>query len=533
MATSNLGGHVTVDDLPRAGRKEWLGLAVLALPTLLIAMDVTVLYLAVPALSASLRPTTSELLWITDIYGFLLAGSLITMGTLGDRIGRRRLLLLGAGTFAAASALAAVAPSPAMLILARALLGVAGATLMPSTLSLIRHLFPDPRQRTTAMGVWVMSLSLGTVVGPIAGGVLLEHLAWGSVFLMALPVMGLLLVLGPRLLPEYRDPDPGPFDPVSAVLSLVALLAIVFGIKRMAEAGVGWLPVATIAAGSTVGVAFLRRQAGLDVPLIDLRLFRAPAFGAALATNALTFFVLLGTYLAMTQFLQLVLDKSPLEAGLWLLPYSAGVVAGSLVASALASRVPAAHLVAGGLLVAAIGLLTLARTEPDSGLAVLVAGSVLLALGIAPVLTLSTDLVVGAAPPERAGAASAISETGSELGGALGVAVLGSIGAAVYRGDLADGLPNGVPPAAAAGARETLAGAVEVARQLPDQVAGPLLELAQAGIANALRMTTVVGAATAVTTALVAARLLRDPGTTPQPELDQPAPRHAESTTCP
>src|SRR6478736_1108664 len=223
----------------RAGRREWLGLAVIALPCVLYSMDLTVLELAVPRLSADLKPTASQLLWILDIYGFLVAGSLITMGTLGDRIGRRRLLLLGAGAFGAASIAAAFSTSARMLIATRALLGVAGATIAPSTLSLIRNMFLDPRQRTTAIGIWITSFSVGGAIGPLIGGVLLEAFWWGSVFLTAVPVMILLLIVGPRLLPEYRDPNPGRPDPISAVLSLAAVLAMIFGLKRIAQDGLG------------------------------------------------------------------------------------------------------------------------------------------------------------------------------------------------------------------------------------------------------------------------------------------------------
>src|ERR671919_1014833 len=257
----------------RAGRREWIGLAVIALPCLLYAMDLTVLHLAVPRLSADLRPSSAQLLWIIDIYGFLVAGWLITMGTLGDRIGRRRLLMLGAAAFGAASVLAALSTSPEMLIAARALLGVAGATLAPSTLSLIFNMFADQRQRTLAIGVWAASFSAGAGIGPLLGGVLLESFWWGSVFLLAVPVMVLLLVLGPLVLPEYRDPDAGRLDLVSVFLSLVAVLAVIFGFKQIAQDGVGWLAMSTIIGGVAVGVVFVRRQLRLADPMIDLRLF--------------------------------------------------------------------------------------------------------------------------------------------------------------------------------------------------------------------------------------------------------------------
>lgn len=292
----------------RAGKKEWIGLAVIALPCMLYSMDLTVLNLAVPSLSAALKPSGAELLWIVDIYGFLVAGSLITMGTLGDRVGRRRLLLIGAAAFGLASTLAAFSDSAAMLIATRALLGVAAATLAPSTLSLIRNMFLDPAQRTVAISVWIMSYSVGAAIGPLIGGVLLEHFWWGSVFLINVPVMVLLLVLGPLLLPEFRDPDAGRMDIPSAAQSLVAVLAVIYGLKRIAESGVDAIAIAAIVAGVAVGAAFLRRQTRLADPLIDLKLFRAPAFSAALTVNVLGFSTAFATFLFIAQYLQSVLS---------------------------------------------------------------------------------------------------------------------------------------------------------------------------------------------------------------------------------
>ncbi len=316
----------------RAGRREWAGLAVLAVPCLLYALDLTVLNLAIPAISESLQPSSVELLWIVDIYGFVLAGSLLTMGTLGDRIGRRRLLLTGAAGFAAASVLAAYSASPGMLIAARALLGVAGATLAPSTLSLIRSMFPDPGQRRIAVGVWISSFSAGGAIGPLVGGLLLEWFWWGSVFLLAVPLMAVLLVLGPLLLPEYRDPEPGRLDLPSAVLSLAAVLAVIYGLKQAAEGGgPGWIAALALVGGAAAGAAFVHRQLHLADPLLDLRLFRRPGFTTALATNLVSFFVGFGILLFTAQYLQLVLGLSPLAAGLWMLPSSAGFIAGSLL----------------------------------------------------------------------------------------------------------------------------------------------------------------------------------------------------------
>jgi MFS transporter, DHA2 family, multidrug resistance protein len=459
---------------PRAGRKEWIGLAVIALACVLYVMDLTILHLAVPAISADLRPSSSQLLWIIDIYGFLVAGSLITMGTLGDRIGRRRLLMIGAGAFGAASVLAALSTSAEMLIATRALLGIAGATLAPSTLSLIRNMFLDPQQRTVAIGIWITSFSVGAAVGPLLGGLVLEFFWWGAAFLVAVPVMGVLLVLGPRLLPEYRDPNPGRLDLSSAAMSLVAVLAVIFGLKLIAQDGFAWLPVLSILAGVTVGIVFVRRQLNLTDPFIDLRLFRMPAFSASLATYGLGIFLVFGGFLFVPQYLQLVLGLSPLQAGLWTLPWALAFVVGSNLTPVIVRRVSPAITMAGGLVLAAVGFAVFTQVDASSGFAVILIGSVFFSLGTAPVFTLTNDLIIGTAPPERAGAAAGLSETAAEFGGALGIAIFGSIGVAIYRGAMAVAIPGGVSLEAGDTARDTLGGAIEVAAQLPDRLANSL-----------------------------------------------------------
>jgi MFS transporter, DHA2 family, multidrug resistance protein len=499
---------------PRATRREWLGLAVIALPCMLYSMDLTVLNLAVPALSADLKPSSAEMLWIVDIYGFMLAGSLITMGTLGDRMGRRKLLLIGAAAFGTASVLAAFSTSAAMLIATRALLGVAAATLAPSTLSLIRNMFLDPAQRTVAISAWVMSYSAGAAIGPLIGGVLLESYWWGSVFLINVPVMVLLLVLGPVLLPEFRDPDAGRLDLLSAAQSLVAVLAVIYGLKRIAEDGMGWQPSVAIVAGVAAGVAFVRRQGRLADPLIDLKLFRIPAFSAALLTSILSFFVAFAAFLFIAQFLQSVLGLSPMRAGLWSVPAALAFIVGSMVTPAITRRVRPAYVIAGGMAAAAAGFGLLALVDNARGngvlaLAVLTTGSVVFSLGMTPVVTLTTDLVLGAAPPERAGAASALSETSSEFGGALGIAVLGSVVTAAYRSGVADAIKPDVPAAAAEAARATLGGAAAVAAELPGELGADLLGAAREAFAQAFGMTAALSAAIAIGIAILAAMLLR------------------------
>ena len=495
---------------PKAGRKEWIGLGVISVACLLYVMDLSVLYLAVPSLTRDLEPSSAQLLWITDIYGFMVAGFLITMGTLGDRIGRRKVLLTGAAAFGAASALAAFSNSAEMLIGARALLGIAGATVAPSTLSLIRNMFHDDHQCTTAIGVWGTSFAVGGALGPLVGGVMLEFFWWGSVFLINVPIMSLLLVLGPRLLPEFRDPRAGRLDLTSAVMSLAAVLSVIYGLKQMAQNGWGSTAGGAIVAGIIVGVAFVRRQRKLADPLIDLELFRIPKFSVSVASNAMTGFIVFGTFLFVAQYLQLVIGLTPLQAGLWSLPSSLGVIAGSMLAPKISRIVRPAFGVAGGLVLAALGFLILTQVQSDSGLPLIVTGSVVFSLGLGPVFILATDLILGSAPPERAGAASAISETGAEFGGALGIAILGTLGTAVYRSSVVDAVPPEVPTAAADAARDTLGGALAVAQQLPDQLGNALSNAATEAFTKGLHLTATVGAVIAVIVAIAVATLLRE-----------------------
>jgi MFS transporter, DHA2 family, multidrug resistance protein len=508
---------------PKATRREWVGLAVLSLACLLYVMDLTVLHLALPAISADLEPTGVQLLWMIDVYGFMVAGALVTMGTLGDRIGRRRLLFLGAAAFGVTSLLAAFSTSAEMLIVSRALLGLAGATLAPSTLSLIFHMFQDPRERSVAVGVWIGAFSAGSAVGPVLGGLMLEAFWWGSVFLLALPVMVALLVLGPRVLPEYRDPNAGRLDLRSAAMSVAALLLVVYGLKQLAQDGLHAGPGLAILAGLAVGAAWVRRQRRLADPMIDVGLFRIRAFNAALAVNFLAIFVMIGYFLFIAQYLQLVAGLSPLVAGLWSVPSAVAFVIGSQLAPRMVRHIAPATLIAGGLATAAVGLLVLTLVGVASGLTALVVASVVISLGMGPVFGLTTEIVVGSAPPEKAGAASGISETAAELGGALGIAVLGSIGVALYRDRLTDALPAGVPTEAGAAARDTLGAAVEVAAQLPGRAGPALLDAAQSAFVAGMQLTAVIAAGIAFGLSVLAAVALR-PRPAPEPPAVEPVP---------
>jgi len=503
----------------RAGRRQWLGLAVLALPTLLVSIDVFVMLLALPQLSLDLHASSSQQLWIMDSYGFLLSGFMITMGTLGDRIGRRRLLLLGATGFGAASVLAAFAPSPGLLIAARMALGVAGATLAPSTLALISDMFRDGRQRALAIGIWFGCFMGGAVIGPVVGGVMLTHFWWGSVFLLGVPAMVLLLVLGPVLLPAASGSGGGRLDLTSVALSLSAILPVVYGIKEMARAGVHPVPVGAVVLGLAVGVAFVRRQRALAGPLLDLRLFANGAFRTALGGMLFGTMLMGAIMLFITQYLELVGGFDPLRAGFCMLPAVGCATVSFLTAPLVARRVRPARLIGAGLAVSVGGLLLLTQVDAQSGVTPLIAGFALVNLGAGPLVTLSTDLIVGSAPPERAGSAAAMGETSGELGFALGIAALGSIGTANYRAELAGTLPAGAPPAAA----DTLAGATTAAAALPEPLAGAVLGAARAAFTSGFHTVALISAVLLAGVAVITVRRLRHVPASAEVPANEPA----------
>ena len=498
----------------QAGRREWVGLAVLALPALLVAVDVFVLLLALPRLAAELGAGTTQQLWIMDIYGFMVAGFLVTMGTLGDRIGRRKLLLIGAAAFGVASIVAAYSVSAAMLIVARAALGIAGATLGPSTLALISNMFPDARQRSFAIGVWLVCFIGGGAVGPVVGGVLLQHFWWGSVFLVGVPAMALLLVLGPRLLPEHRDPNAGRIDLASVALSLGTILPVIYALKEFAKDGLSSpVPVFVLAAGLALGVTFVRRQqrlsdSGAD-PLLDLKLFSNRAFTTAICSLLSCTLLMGATMVFVTQYLQLVADLSPLQAGIWMLPGMCCSIASFQLSPLAARRIKPGYLIGGGIAVAVVGLVVITQAPAVGGLGFVVVGFSLASLGSGPLVTLGTDLVVGSAPVEKAGSAAALNETGAEFGYALGIAVMGSIATAIYRGHITDRIPAGVPSSVARAAKDTLAGAVASAQSLPHDVAQALLTPAREGFTSGLHLVAAVAAVVMVGVAIVAVRLLK------------------------
>ncbi|MEU7835598.1 MULTISPECIES: MFS transporter [unclassified Nonomuraea] len=492
--------------------RAWLGLIVLVLPTLLVAMDMTALLLALPQLSAGLGATNVQQLWISDSYGFMVAGLVITMGTLGDRIGRRRLLMIGGAAFAVLSVVAAFSVSPLMLIVARALLGVAGATLMPSTLALITNMFHDQRQRGQAIAIWATCQFTGGALGPVLAGFLLQHFWWGSVFLVAVPAMALLLLAGPVLLPEFRTDRAGRLDLTSVGLSLVAVLLMVYGIKQLPVESMPVVPAVALVVGAAIGVLFVRRQLRLETPLLDLRLLRNRPFTAVLIALVFAGIAMAGTGLLVTQYLQSVLGFSPVASALLFAPMGLGTAVGTMAAPALARRMKQPTAIAGGLVVSALGSLLLVGVGGASALPLVMIGITVLALGTGPLFALGTGLVVGAVPPERAGSAASMSETSNYFGGSLGFALLGVVAAAVYRGRMD-------------GTSDSLAGAVAASRHLPAGQGAELLHAAREAFTTCVHVTGVIAAVIFAGLAVLMLTMRPAPRTTPAALPDYQAAR--------
>ncbi|WP_158629888.1 MFS transporter [Cohnella sp. AR92] len=499
-----------------AGRKEWIALCILCLPLMVVSMDVSVLFFAAPSIAADLQPTAVQQLWIFDIYGFILAGLLLTMGAAGDRIGRRRLLMIGSVGFALCSLFAAYAHSSGALILARGMMGVAGSTLMPSTLALVRTMFQDQAQRTKAMSIWSAVMASGVTVGPIIGGLLLDSFSWGSVFLINIPAMALLLLIAPFLLPESRSAVPSRIDILSSLLALAAILPVTYGVKTIAEDGWKATPAVLLAAGLLVGVGFVRRQATIPNPLIDVRALRDRRTGGSILINFIAMFALMASALMNTQFLQSVLGYSPFVASLWSVLPSVAVGAAAPLAAKLSLTLGRPRVMAGGLLLSAIGfgILTQVRTDSFSPLAIVLIGAGLVAAGIVSVMTLVTDYVIGVAPADRAGAVGGLLETSSELGGSFGIALLGCVLAAVYRHAVSSHLPAGLAPDAARAAEQTIAGASAAARHLPSEAASQVIDASREAFLSAMHVTCLVSGVILLLATATTLALLRDKQTT-------------------
>ena len=492
----------------RAGLRQWVALATLVMPVLVVSIDNTALSFAVPQLSTSLRPSAQQLLWIVDVYGLVLAGLLVTMGMLGDRVGRRLLLMVGAAGFGAVSLYAAFAPNAAHLIAARVLLAVFGATLMPSTLSLLRNLFLDASQRRLALAIWATGFSGGSAIGPILGGWLIEHFWWGAIFLISVPPVLILLLAGPFLLPESRNPDAGRLDIPSVFLSIGAMRPLVFAVKEGAVSGVGVAVAGSFLLGATLGFVFLRRQLTRPDPLLDLRLFLNPAFTASVAANFFSIFAFAALMFFMTQHLQFVEGRSPIQAAIVLIPGAAASIVAGLLAVALARVMAVPNVIGIGLLFAVLGYALGTSMDAESPLSLVITIFVFVGTGAGLAETLTNDVILASVPAQRAGAASGISETAYELGSALGVAVLGSLLTSVYRARLV--MPDGVPAEARPAVENMIGTAMSAADRLPAPVAESVRVASraafEAGVATTCLVGAVLMAATTLTTWLVLRR---------------------------
>lgn len=527
---------MTVQDPPKAGRREWLVLAVLVLPTLLVTMDLNVLVLALPRISSAFHAGPVAQLWITDIYAFMVAGLTVTMGHVGDRFGRKKVLLLSCSVFVVASTVCAFSTSVPMLVVTRAVLGASGSAFAPLTLAIIVATFKNPKQMSFAIGVWASALAGGVVLGPPVGGILLHSFWWGSVFLIAIPMMAVVLLAGPFILKESRNPHGGPIDLRSVVLFLLAILPLVGALKQIARTGFGVLPAVLLVVGAVGVTLFVRRQSRIPNPLIDLSLFKDKIIRSGMAV-----FVTGGLWsgalsLVIAMYLQLVREQTVLAAGLLLLPAAFIGMVCNMIAPKFANVFKPAHVVAGGLLIAMLGALTLTLVQPLGGVVIVVVGMTLVMIGSSPIGPVTNHVVMSSIQMEKAGAVGGLVSTGGELGVAIGVAAMGSVAAGVYTGNVT--VPHGVPAAAAASAHNGITGAVAVAPTLPAAQGNALLDSAHAAFTTGLVTVSVIAAVGYVIVATVAWRGMRhvlpfgagqeapagdDTGGAPDPDADRAA----------
>ncbi|WP_433890913.1 MFS transporter [Streptomyces sp. CA-111067] len=504
-----------------ADRRRWLVLVICCVASALLGIDNSVLNYALPSLSRQLDPSSTEMLWIVDVYGFVLGGLLIVAGNLGDRIGRKKLLLIGVAGFGATSALCAYAPGPGTLIAARALLGLFGATIMPSTLSLVRAAFDDPKERTTAVGLSGGIGAASFALGPVVGGLLLDHFWWGSVFLINVPLMAVVLVAGFLVLPERRNPNPGRLDWVSVPLSAAGMFGVIYAIKTAARDGLhdttAWWPAAAL--GVVALLAFWRRQTTVEQPLLDLRLFRNTAFSGAVGSNAVTMFTATTLSLGCSLYFQVVRGWSPLTAGLALLPGPLSAAFAAPLCSVLIPKLGRARTVALGLVLLSASTAAFALVTADTAYWKLLPVLVVNGCGIIFIFSVTTDTILTSVPRGRTGTAAAVSETAMELGGALGIAVLGSVLNVVYRNNLA--LPTGLPAGSASAAKESVTAGVETGGRLPGATGHTVVDAARSAYMTSMHSTMLVAAAIMLLGALAALVTLRKvPAELPQHQED-------------
>lgn len=497
--------------------RDWWALAVLMLPVLLISIESTALNFALPAISRELNPSGTALLWMVDVYALVLAGLLVSMGSLGDRIGRRKLLMIGAIGFGLVSAATAFATTAEWVIVGRALMGVFGATLMPATLSLLRNIFLDANARRLAIAVWAAGFSGGAALGPIVGGFLLEHFTWGAVFLVAVPVLVPLLIATPFLVPESKDPNPGRIDVPSIVLSMLAMVPMVFGIKEAVAAGEPLLGGVSFAVGLLFGWAFVYRQNSIPNPMLDLSLFHNRGFSAGVAVNVIGNIALIGFIFMLTQYLQVVEGMSPLASGMTLIPALVLQVVAGFVAVALVRKFRSRTVIAAGMAMTTVGYLLSGAIDPGVTIYGVLVGLSFIGAGIGMAETISNDLILASAPAHRSGAASAISETGYEVGTVLGTSIIGGALTGFYQSHLV--LPAGLSAGQAELVHNTIGGAAETAEQITGRnpsLARDTLLAAESAFTSGMQLLGVVTAAGVALAAVLIFRALRHVEATPE-----------------
>jgi DHA2 family multidrug resistance protein-like MFS transporter len=498
-------------DLIPTRTRAILALAVLALPTLLVAVDISVLAVALPTMARDLHAGPTELLWMTDSYNFLVAGAMLTTGAIADRIGRRRMILVCAAIFAVASGFGAFATTPELVIASRGVMGLAGSAILPASMALLGGLFSDEKARIQAMGAMMTVFLGGMAIAPFVGGVLLDHFWWGSVFLMAVPVMAVTILLVPRLIPESKADVPGPLDLTSAALSIVSVLSLVFALKRVVNTGVDTPVLVALAAGLVLGTVFLRRQTTLANPLLDLGLLTRPRVRRTLTALFLTAFLMGGTSLFFNLYLQEVQGLSPLQAAWWMLPQMVSMIAAANLGPLLNRRLPQRTVVVSmmSLMVAGFVLYAVAPVSA-AGRPIVAIGGSLATFGIGAAFPMLMDGVMSSAPPERAASSASMAQLANELGIALGLSVLGSLGTVVYRLQL--GLPG-------SSAEQSVIDGVREGQHDP-----ALLAAAKDAFTDSFHVVGLVGVVLMVVVLVLVARATREPATqdsaTPsEPEL--------------
>ena len=489
--------------------RRWIVLGVMCLSLLLIVMDNTIVNVALPTLQRDLEASTSQLQWVVDSYILVFAGLLLTMGSLGDRFGRRGALAIGLTIMGAASIASAFATDASHLIATRAVMGIGAALIMPATLSIITNLFTDRRERAQAIAIWSATAGMAVAIGPVTGGWLLEHFWWGSVFLVNVPVVVVAVVLGQLFVPTSRDPAAPPVDLLGAVLSITGLIALVWAIIEGAHGWTDPLVLGAFAAAAVLLGLFILWERRTPTPMLDIGFFRNPRFSAASGALMLTFFAMMGSLFLLTQFMQSVLGYTALETGVRLLPMAAVQMVIAPLSARLVERVGSKVVVTTGLLVAGTGLVVASRLDPAASYGQVAVALIVLAAGLALVMPPATEAIMGSLPPAKAGVGSAVNDTTREVGAALGVAVLGSVMSSTYRPRVSDAIAGrGVPDDIAHAVTDQIGAAMEVAARLGGPPGRALADVAAGGFADGMGRAFLVGAAALLVGAVLTALYL-------------------------